>query len=426
MVSRYLPAYKIALLTMPRVLSSLLYLTLILAASAAPSKLQPQSFKIHRQSTGNTRVRNGVADMGKAYQKFGFPVSDALSQAITQSKVQTPVDAVDRAAAKQEGTTDASPQQGDSEFLSPVDIGGQKLMMDFDTGSSDMWVFNTQLSSDEKQGHTVFDPSKSTTFKPMEGSSFEVLYGDNSFASGPVGQESVTIGGANVPNQAVGLPTKVASALVGDTNSNGLVGLGFKNINTVQPIQQNTFFGNVQPSLVHNLFTANLKHSTVGAYEFGKVDQTQFVGKLAFSQVNTSAGFWQFTSNTFKVGDGTTVQVPTAAPAIADTGTSLMLMDPRIVQAYYDKVDGAQLNDQGVIFPCTSSLPDLHIQLAPTYLGKIPGAFINYQPTGDGMCFGGLQTNAGQHVQILGDVMFKSQFVVFDGSGPSIGFAPHA
>jgi len=401
-------------------------LTLILAAAAAPSKQQRRSFKIHRQATGNTRARNGVADMHKAYQKYGFPISDALAGAVAQSKIEAPINTVSQSAAKQDGTTDVTPDQGDSEFLSAVDLGGQKLMMDFDTGSSDMWVFNTQLSAQENKGHTVFDPSKSKTFKAMQDSSFDVHYGDKSFASGPVGQESVSIGGANVLNQVIGLPDKISAQLVQDTRSNGLLGLGFKKINTVKPEQQDTFFGNVGPSLLQNVFTANLKHSTAGSYEFGKIDQTQFVGKINFGPVNASSGFWQFTSNTFMVGKGTPTQVPTAAPAIADTGTSLLLMDPSIVQAYYDQVKGAKLSGEGVVFPCTASLPDLYIQLSPTYLGKIPGALINFQSFGDGTCLGGLQTNAGQPVQIFGDVMFKSQFVVFEGSGPSIGFAPHA
>ena len=39
-------------------------------------------------------------------------------------------------------------------------------------------------------------------------------------------------------------------------------------------------------------------------------------------------------------------------------------------------------------------------------------------------CFGGLQSNAGIGLSILGDVFLKSQFVVFDQGVPRIGFAP--
>ena len=42
------------------------------------------------------------------------------------------------------------------------------------------------------------------------------------------------------------------------------------------------------------------------------------------------------------------------------------------------------------------------------------------------VCFGGVQSNSGSDLQIFGDIFFKSQFVAFDGSGPSLGVAPHA
>lgn len=261
----------------------------------------------------------------------------------------------------------------------------------------------------------------------MDGGTFKIKYGDQSFASGNVGFDSVTVGGANVPSQAIGLANNIAVDFIQDVDSDGLMGLGFKSINNIEPTKQDTFFGNLAPTLKKNLFTANLRHATVGGYEFGNIDTSQFSGKLAYTDVDSSQGFWQFTSNRFKVGaNGQVMENKHASPAIADTGTSLLLMDDEVVQAYYSHVQGASMSGQGVIVPCDTELPDFYIQLAGDYMGKIPGNLLSFQRIGTGMCFGGLQSNQGQPVQVFGDVMFKAQFVVFDGDGPRLGFAPHA
>ncbi|KAL8783006.1 MAG: hypothetical protein Q9195_009511 [Heterodermia aff. obscurata] len=401
-------------------LSSLLVFALtIFDASAAPATLETRSFRIDRQQTGNVRVRNGVSEVARAYRKYGWAVPESMNTAI--------INATNRAASNQAGSTQATPEEGDSEFLSPVKIGGQTLMMDFDTGSADFWVFNTQLSAAQTAGHSVYDPKKSTTFRSMPFSTFKIQYGDKSGATGNVGIDTVSVGTAKVPSQAIELAQQVTSSFVQDTNSDGLMGLGFMSSNTISPIKQDTFFGNIASTLKAPLFTANLKHKTPGSYQFGAVDTTQFVGTMKMTKVDKSQGYWQFPSTTFAVGNDQPITNPKATPAIADTGTSLLLVDDAVLQAYYSKVANAKLNDSGYVFPCSSALPDLKLQLGSEgYMATIPGAFINYQAVGGGMCYGGLQSSQGQPIQILGDILFKSQFVVFDARGPSIGFAPHA
>ncbi|EED18168.1 extracellular aspartic endopeptidase, putative [Talaromyces stipitatus ATCC 10500] len=292
------------------------------------------------------------------------------------------------------------------------------------------WVFSTSLAAKNQQGHTVFDPKKSKTFKDLKGASFSISYGDGSNAAGTVGTDTVDIGGATVQNQAVELANQVSQSFVQDTNSNGLVGLAFSKLNTVKPNQQKTFFDNIASQLEEPVMTASLKsNSNAGSYQFGVIDNTKFTGSLANVSIDPTNGFWEFNSAAFMVGDNATMQAITTSPtAIADTGTTLMLVSPEVADAYYAQVQGAQLNNQvgGFIFPCDATLPTLSIAVGDNNLATVPASVINFSKVSNTMCFGGIQSNQGSQFQIFGDVFLKSMFVVFDQRGPSLGLASPA
>lgn len=183
-----------------------------------------------------------------------------------------------------------------------------------------------------------------------------------------------------VNNQAVELALDITDSFVDDANSDGLLGLGFSTINTVKPEQQKTFFDNIKDTLVKPLFTVNLRHAEVGAYEFGRIDPSKFQGSLTFTPVDSSRGFWEFQSGSFAVGGGEIQTNRRASPAIADTGTSLMLVDDEVAAAYWAQVDGARFDQdsQAFVFPCDSTLPDFHIALGTDYVGTIPGELMNF------------------------------------------------
>lgn len=278
------------------------------------------------------------------------------------------------------GSVTATPvEPNDLEYIAPVTIGGQTIDMNFDTGSSDLWVFNTQLNAQSGQGHTLYDPTKSPDFKLLKGASFDISYGDGSGAAGNVGTDTVDIGGATVTGQAIEMATDVSDSFVQDINSNGLVGLAFSKINTVKPQKQKTFFDNAMPTLAEPVFTADLRQDEVGAYEFGKIDTARFTGDLTWAPIDPSNGFWEFTSTKFSVGNGKALNA-IGGTAIADTGTTLMLVNAAVVNAYYSQVEGAVNNEQvgGITFPCDSVLPDLNVDVGGTYTATIQGKFINF------------------------------------------------
>ncbi|CCU74651.1 Aspartic protease/pepsin like protease/pepsin-like protease [Blumeria hordei DH14] len=441
---------------------ALVLLAIASLSIAAPSRshVEKRSFKVARVPNPTYMGRTpgaGTRALIKAHRKFQFDLPQGLLDTMMASNAgagagvaNTPQKAATTATEKEPaakasagddnssggadapwtngtGKVTATPVMGDVEYLSPISIGGQTINMDFDSGSSDLWVFSSQLPAASIGQHTVYDSSKSSTFAPIEGATFKIAYGDGSGASGNVGTDTVNIGGATVTKQTVELATMVSQSFTADTGSNGLVGLAFSKLNTVKPTQQKTFFDNMIPNLSQPVFTADLRSNAVGAYEFGNIDSSKYNGSLAWAPIDSSSGFWQFSSTKFQVADQAPIDAP-SGKAIADTGTTLMLTSAAIVNAYYSQVTGAVNDAQvgGVTFPCNSDLPDLKVDVGGNYMAVIRGSDINFAPVDNARttCFGGVQAIQSP-LQIYGDIMFKSQFVVFNGGNSSIGMAPH-
>lgn len=367
----------------------------------------------------------------------GFSVTGSVPRARPLPKVQyanalrrygaSVPDSFAPAEASGTGSVPALPQEQDTYYLCAVDIGGQTLNLDFDTGSADLWVFSNELSASQRQGHDIYDPSKSKTSKKLNGATWKIQYGDGSSASGDVYTDNVEVGGITVTGQAVELASQISAQFSQDTANDGLLGLAFSSINTVTPNKQLTWFDSgVQQGLFdQNLFTVDLKHQAPGSYDFGYIDDSKHTGEIIYTDVDSSQGFWEFTGTGYGVGNGSFKQQ--SIDAIADTGTTLLLMDDSIVSAYYAKVKGAK-NDStqgGYIFDCSVTLPSFTLGIGS---GKstIPGSLMSLGSVGDGSnnCFGGIQSNSGIGLSIYGDVWLKAVLAVFDSDNQQFGYAP--
>ncbi|OQE16136.1 hypothetical protein PENSTE_c025G08130 [Penicillium steckii] len=373
-------------------------------AAAIPTSKPVSKFSVNQVSRPATKASNFAANYGRALSKYGATIP---------SHVQ--------AAAAASGVATNTPSSNDEEYLTPVSIGGTTLNLDFDTGSADLWVFSTELSTSEQSGHAVYNPSKSGT--KLSGASWDISYGDGSGASGDVYKDTVVVGGVTASKQAVEAAKQISSQFQQDTDNDGLLGLAFSSINTVSPTPQKTFFDNVKNSLDEPLFAVALKHAAPGVYDFGFIDSSKYTGSIHYTDVDSSQGFWSFSVDSYQVGS----KSGAGFDGIADTGTTLLLLDDSVVSAYYAQVDGAQ-NDEsvgGYVFDCSADLPDFSVKIG-SYTATVPGSLINYGDSGAGSCLGGIQSNTGIGFSIFGDIFLKSQYVVFDASGPKLGFAPQA
>lgn len=207
-----------------------------------------------------TQVRNeafaphGPLALAKAYKKHGIPIPEDVRNAVARFREAMP-------NKRSSGSAMATPQEYDVEYLTPISIGTppQNLTVDVDTGSSDLWVFSTEMPKSEIKGQTVYNAGASSTAEELQGAKWNISYGDGSTSSGNVYLDVVTAGGLTVAAQAVEAAKTVSDEFTADSNSDGLMGLGFSSINSVQPVPQKTFFDNAKSELDAPLFTVDLK-----------------------------------------------------------------------------------------------------------------------------------------------------------------------
>lgn len=253
-----------------------LLLTSLLAAAGLGSALPPrvgttviESNEIH--GAGKTTLKqvrkpgphtyfNGARAIYRTYLKYGAPVPEYLVKAVAK------IDSENEAFLKQKRTTGSAAAVPidviDIAYVTPVTIGTppQTLNLDLDTGSSDLWVFSSLTPTNQVRGQEIYTPDKSSTSKVLSGHTWSITYGDGSASRGTVYTDNFTIGGLEVPSQAVQTANQVSTGFTTEAHIDGLVGLGFSTLNTVSPRSQLTFFDNAKSKLDAPVFAVDLKY----------------------------------------------------------------------------------------------------------------------------------------------------------------------
>ncbi|KAI1362138.1 eukaryotic aspartyl protease [Xylaria arbuscula] len=354
----------------------------------------------------------------------------------------------------QHGEVTAEDSQNDMMYLCKVSIGTppQSFMLDFDTGSADTWIFSKELSSSEEKGHNVFDPKKSTTYDTLPGKTWKIEYGDNSYASGGCGTDTLTVGGLAIKKQTIETADELSEEFVSNTGD-GLFGLAFSKLNTVQ---DGSGKADPQATPVENminqddipneaaLFTCALYSSRDAAttsksfYTFGFIDE-DLVKKsgekeIHWVDVDKTDGFWAVPSATASV-NGESISLgggeedSSGTTAIADTGTTLMLIADDAVDKLYAQIPGATYDwfNQGWIFPIGVSaddLPEFKVAIGEKEF-LIQKEDLAFAPTDDGLnWYGGVQSRGNLPFNIYGDTFLKSVYAIWDQGNTRFGVVP--
>ncbi|KJX93278.1 Aspartic protease pep1 like protein [Zymoseptoria brevis] len=395
-----------------------------IVASAAAVPAVPAgkgTFSIPQVLAGHV-VRSPPIEMLETYHKY-------LKAGIQSIEIPADVSrAAEAARLVKRGSVQANPDQYDSYYVSPVNVGGTVLNMVLDTGSADSWAYSKDLPANVRGTHHVYTPSSSA--KQLQGYTWGLSYNEGSSVSGIVYSDTVVIGGITAHNQAVEVATKVSAGLSDRADVDGLLGLGFKTLQQVKPTQQNTIFDTIKSQLAKPLFTVDLKVHQPGSYDFGYIDPKKHKGIVTYVPVDTHPGYWKFTAGAYSAGSGKISG--SVGVAFVDSGTTFLWLPAKVVTDYYSHVPNAKYHTSiaGWTFPCKGTvLPDFHVRVGSQTF-TVPGSIINYGPVDDAnspTCFGQIVDNQGMGGQtIFGMVWHRAIFVVHDLSTGSarLGFAP--
>lgn len=256
-----------------------------------------------------------------------------------------------------------------------------------------------------------------------------ISYGDGSSASGTVGTDDVNIGGLVVKRQSVELAKTLSTSFASGVGD-GLLGLAFDTINTVTPGPAKTPVDNMitQADIAagQELFTAHLgswrdanaPDKGISFYTFGYIDHDVLkaanVTEPYYTPVDNSKGFWMFKSASASI-NGTNVD-RTGNTAIADTGTTLALIDDATCTAIYNAIPGAKYDStqQGYVFPSTvtpAQLPVITFAVGDQQFA-VPKEALAFADAGNGNVYGGIQSRGSMTFDILGDTFLKGIYAV--------------
>lgn len=91
------------------------------------------------------------------------------------------------------------------------------------------WVFSRALRQNQHEVHGVYKPSVYSSKSPSK--NWSISYADGTSASGDVYYDVVGIDDVWVMQQAVEVATKISTNLERDDGLDGILGLGFSNLN---------------------------------------------------------------------------------------------------------------------------------------------------------------------------------------------------
>jgi aspergillopepsin I len=250
-----------------------------LFALAAISNLAIQPFAFPSGDRQEDRTF-GKYDVHARYNdRFRLDLPSTLLQVCHKYNISVPQDVANAAAASHQRQrrrrdellkrTDlkhtevaAIPHYYDAEYLCDVEIGTppQHFNLNFDTGSSDLWVYGTSMPAEQMHGQARYNPNSSPSASKLDGEYWFAGYIDGGYVGGDVYMDKATVGGLEVEAQGVQVANLAFEEITQDGEMDGILGLAFDKLNFARPNRLRTWFANVVPQLEEPVFTVDFRH----------------------------------------------------------------------------------------------------------------------------------------------------------------------
>ncbi|KAG8753205.1 Type I transmembrane sorting receptor [Ceratobasidium sp. 428] len=297
----------------------------------------------------------------------------------------------------------------------------QEFLVDFDTGSADLWVPNAECTTGGCKGHKTFDVSKSSTVKPQSGN-FSISYGDGSTSSGPIFADTVTVAGLTVKDQFLSAVTAESDSFAQDP-SDGLMGLAFSSISNMG-----------KPTPIENMKSAGIIESATFAFKLASTGSELFIGGTNSALFTGDITFSPLTSKTFWLTNGAATagdQEAYSGGMIIDSGTTLIVGPKDSVDSFWKAAGGEQCDakvcggDGFYTYDCASP-PSVAFDFGKDSFAMSPDTLtIGATDDSKKTCVGAIMATDGvpNDAWIVGDAFMRNVYTVFDADNAQVGFA---
>lgn len=319
-------------------------------------------------------------------------------------------------------------------YVSSIGVGSpeQKLKVQLDTGSSDLWV-PAYETTDE---YTTFSRNESSTFKKVK-DNFKIGYADGTTATGIWAEDTLAFGDVVVKEMQFGYASE-------QTAGQGVLGIGLKENEASTWLKDSFTYENFPYKLkkdgliskaAYSLYLNSL-HAKGGSVLFGAVDTAKYEGHIQMFPIlkidengheSESETAFYITLDGITSGNQTFSKDVGSRAALLDSGTTLVYAPNHVANAVGHKYGKYNRAAGGYVTDCDIKGEPLNFHFGNTTV-SVPFENILYDLSKDSPiftnndCLIGI-TNSGSDSYILGDGFLRSAYVVYDLEAKKVGVA---